>query len=135
MKKTLIILSCLLVLTGVLFGCGDKGDGETTTTKPTTVIGQAVTSYVNKEGNMIYETDDKNTVSVDYLDENGKLKYTEKYIYDEYGESIGFSYLDKNGTLIAKYKFAGENIGYFNEGDYPISEEEFSKRMEKLLTK
>ena len=69
---------------------------------------------------------------MEYFDKDGALKFTEEYIYNEYGDLIGYSYYDKDGKFAAKYISSGEDEGFYYQDGKAMSEEEFSVRMEAI---
>lgn len=138
MKIRIVILSLFILLTSVFCACSGSNssddDKTTTTQRPTTVIGQAVkTTKVTQSSkeNIAYLTDDNITVKMEYFDDNGSLKFTEQYLYNEYGDSIGYSYYDKDGKFVAKY-LTQDVEGFYYEDGTEMSESEFSVRMYKI---
>lgn len=134
MRKLSVFILLIAVVITAFSAC--SGDEETeTTTQPTTVMGEAATSYINEnaEGKtVVYETDKKETLKLDIYDKNGNLKYTEEYLYDPYGEVYGYSYYNKSGAFVAQYLFKGEKTGFFFEDGTAMTEAEFSQRMDSL---
>ncbi len=132
MKKIPVALIAALFVILTFSACDEKPVGNIPVTQTTHKTLQAVTSYVNPEGNLINEAQDSSTSEVKYLDKNGNLKYIEKYLYDEADDVIGFAYYDKNGAFVAKYLTAGEKQGFFHENNDPMTETEFSVKMDSL---
>lgn len=136
-KKLIVILSLTVLSLSVLCACSRSGDSQadTTTSRPTTVIGEAVKTTAVASGeseNIAYMTDDNVTVKMEYLDKDGALKFTEEYIYNEYGDLIGYTYYDKDGKFAAKYISSGDDEGFYYQDGNAMSEEEFSVRMEAI---
>lgn len=138
MKKLIVILSLAIMSVSVLCACSRSGadeQGTTTSARPTTVIGEAVKTTAVNSGetkNVAYMTDDNMTVKMEYLDKDGSLKFTEEYLYNEYGDLIGYIYYDKDGKFAAKYISSGEDEGFYYQDGKEMSEEEFSVRMEAI---
>ena len=138
MKKLIVILSLVVLSLSVLCACSRSGDSEqgtTAATRPTTVIGEAVKTTAVSSGeskNIAYMTDDNMTVKMEYLDKDGSLKFTEEYLYNEYGDLIGYTYYDKDGKFAAKYISSGDDEGFYYQDGKAMSEEEFSVRMEAI---
>ncbi len=135
MKKKMIVLSVFVMLLAFFTACSDKKNEEETTTVSTTVMGDVANSYIHIQGEgqtVVYETDKKETLKMDIYDKDGNLKYTEEYLYDEYGEVYGYAYYDKDSKFVAKYISKGENRGFFNQDDTVMSEAEFSKKMDAI---
>lgn len=137
MKKLIVILSLAVLLLSALCACSRSGDtqAESTTSRPTTVIGEAVkTTAVNsgESKNIAYMTDDNVTVKMEYFDKDGALKFTEEYLYDEYGDLQGYIYYDKDGKFAAKYISSGDNEGFYYQDGKVMSEAEFSVRMDAI---
>ena len=133
MKKLSAFILIFAVVLAVFTSCGKKSDPEPQTT--TTVMGEVATSYINQsaEGKtVVYETADGETRKLDVCDPDGTLKYTEEYLYDQYGSVYGYTYYNKDGAFVASYLFAGEKTGYFNEDGTPMRENEFAQKMEAI---
>lgn len=134
MKKLSVFILIFTVVITVFTACSSKSEAPRPTT-PTTKMGEIATSYINQsaEGKtVVYETSNRETLKLDVCDPDGNLKYTEEYLYDQYGSVYGYTYYNKDGVFVASYLFAGEKTGYFNEDGSPMHENEFAQKMDVI---
>ncbi len=134
MKKISVFIIIFAVAITMFVACADKTE-ENLTTPTTTQLGEIATSYINQSGEgktIVYETDKRETIRLDICNADGSLKYTEEYLYDQYGSVYGYTYYNKDGVFVASYLFAGENVGYFGKDGTPMSENEFAQKMEAI---
>ena len=134
MKKLSAFILIFTVVITVFTACSSKPEAPSPTT-PTTKMGEIATSYINQsaEGKIVvYETSTRETLKLDVCDPDGNLKYTEEYLYDQYGSVYGYTYYNKDGKFVASYLFAGEKTGYFNEDGSPMHENEFAQKMDAI---
>ncbi len=134
MKKLSVFILIFTVVITVFTACSSKSEAPRPTT-PTTKMGEIATSYINQsaEGKtVVYETSNRETLKLDVCDPDGNLKYTEEYLYDQYGSVYGYTYYNKDGVFVASYLFAGEKTGYFNEDGSPMHENEFAQKMDAI---
>ena len=134
MKKLSVFILIFTVVITVFTACSSKSEAPRPTT-PTTKMGEIATSYINQsaEGKtVVYETSNRETLKLDICDQDGNLKYTEEYLYDQYGSVYGYTYYNKDGVFVASYLFAGEKTGYFNEDGSPMHENEFAQKMDAI---
>ncbi len=151
MKKILIFLSMMILISSILSGCGDRKseDVTTTTAAPTTeesitIVGdtyvttEAKYTVGNVETSRKFETKD-NEYEISYYDANGfavKLEvYRDgklRYYYtatsvDETGNCIQQKYYTPNGKLIGTF----DNGFFFNANGEQITEDMMQKEIDK----
>ena len=135
MKKLSVFILFFAVALTVFTACEKKDDPAPRPTTPTTKMGEVATSYINQSGEgktVVYETAKGETLKLDICAPDGSLKYTEEYLYDQYGMIYGYSYYNKDGEFVASYLFAGEKSGYFYEDGTPMHENEFAQKMDAI---
>ena len=135
MKKLSAFILIFAVVLTVLTACEKNNDPAPSPTTLTTQMGEIATSYIHQIGEgktVVYETANRETLKLDILDSDGKLKYTEEYLYNQYAVVYGYTYYDKDGRFVASYLFSGEKTGYFNEDGTPMHENEFAQKMDAI---
>lgn len=136
MKKSLIILFVFIIITGVFTACTKKDDGSSLKPASTTFYTyEAVTSYFNQSNEdktIVYEDKNSNVVQIDIEDSQGNLLYSEEYLYSADGSIYGYNYYNKAGLFVARYVPSGEDKGFFYSDGTPMSESDFSKRLDEI---
>ena len=135
MKKLSAVILVFAVVLSAFTACSGKNDSASPPEISTTIMDEVATSYINQsaEGKtVVYETSNRETLRLDICNPDGSLKYTEEYLYDQFGSVYGYTYYNKDGVFVASYLFAGEKTGYFNEDGSPMHENEFSQKMDVI---
>lgn len=135
MKKTIIMLSVLILIVSSFWGCNknEKNNAEPSTTAFTTGKESYTSSAVIGDKKEVFHRDENgNDMKVEHFDNKDSLIYFEEPVYDNVGKVKKCKYYDKKGNLIAVYE---SDHHFYDKDGKEISEDQFSALMKKAGAK